>query len=377
MSAPTTPAVEHPIEQAIQATPQELGHKVFVGNLPFDATGESIKDIFGKVGECTDAQIIHRGTRSLGYGFVTYSSEADAVKAVSQLDKTEFNGRQVNVELAKPMPAANGSAAARAPRRAAKKAAELAATSETAQEGVEGEEGQAPKRKARKARKLRGPRAPRADDETEEAGDAPVSAAADQLANVNLNEDGTPVEGSSSTRTRKPRNRKNRKGKAAAGAVVEGAEEGAPPALGAAAPAAEKKPRAPRRRGPPAGAESKTLLFVGNLAFSVTNESLAAAFEGLNVKSAVVVTRKFGQSAGRSKGFAFVDFATEEDQKKALEQYQGKEVDGRPLSLKVAVQGEEGVEGAKKSEEEDAATAAAKAAQKQQNDEAEASIVAS
>lgn len=84
---------------------------------------------------------------------MTYVNEDDAVKAVSQLDKTEISGRQVNVEVAKPAPA-GGSAAARAPRRAAKKAADFASTGETAQEGVAGEEGvdgAAAPRKARKA----------------------------------------------------------------------------------------------------------------------------------------------------------------------------------------------------------------------------------
>ncbi|GAA6001376.1 hypothetical protein JCM10207_006633 [Rhodosporidiobolus poonsookiae] len=356
-------APAHPINEALQATPQELGHKVFVGNLPFDATSESLKEVFEG---CSDAQIIHRGTRSLGYGFVTYESEDAAAAAVSKLDKSEIAGRQVNVEIAKPMPA-NGSAVARAPRRAAKKAAELAATRETAQEGFAGEEGAEPTKKARKPRKPRGPRAPRVDDETEEAGDAPVSAAADQLANTHLEDGAAPA------KTRKPRARKGRKGKAAApaeGAALDG-EPGAPPAL--AAPAAAAKPRAPRRRGPPAGAESKTLLFVGNLAFSVTNESLAAAFEGCQVKSATVVVRKFGQSAGRSKGFAFVDFATNEDQQKALGEFQGKELDGRPLSLKVAIQPQEGDEAG----EGDKADKAVAAAQDGDDNEPEASIVAS
>lgn len=47
--------------------------------------------------------------------------------------------------------------------------------------------------------------------------------------------------------------------------------------------------------------------------------------------------RRFG--ARRSKGFGFVDFAGEEEQQKALETLQGKEWKGRPLSLKVAIQG--------------------------------------
>ncbi|BGP16480.1 hypothetical protein JCM10213_007914 [Rhodosporidiobolus nylandii] len=370
VDTPTPAQGDAPIAQAIQADAQDIGHKVFVGNLPFGATGESIKEIFGKVGEVTDAQIIHRGTRSLGYGFVTYTSEEDATKAVSQLDKTEINGRQVNVEVAKPMPT-NGGAAARAPRKAAKKAAEFAATKETAQEAQEGEQAeggeQAPKKKARKARKPRGPRTARVDDETEEAGDAPnaVSDAADQLANTHLDGEGA------APRTRKPRARKPRKGKAAAPA----AEGESLAQEGSSVPAATApKPRQPRRRGPPAGSESKTLLFVGNLSFSVTNESLAAAFEGCSVKSATVVTRKFGQSAGRSKGFAFVDFSSPEDQKKALEQYQGKDLDGRPLSLKVAIEPEAAGEGEK------AAAADKQAARKDEKkdvEDPEASIVAS
>lgn len=126
-------------------------NQVFVGNLPFSVNDDSIKDIFAKVGPVTDAQIIHRGTRSLGYGFVTYTNEADAAAAVSQLDKTEISGRQVNVEVAKPMPAPGAVAA-----RAAHKATQVKATRDTANEaqqgadqGVDGEGAVKPK-KARK-----------------------------------------------------------------------------------------------------------------------------------------------------------------------------------------------------------------------------------
>ncbi|POY74685.1 hypothetical protein BMF94_2447 [Rhodotorula taiwanensis] len=394
-AAPTSSS--HPIDQAIQATPQELGHKVFVGNLPFSVTGDSIKEVFAKVGNVTDAQIIHRGTRSLGYGFVTFTSESDAAAAVSQLDKSEIAGRQVNVEVAKPMPTAgaNGAAgaAASAPRRAAKKAAQMAATKQTAQEAStsEGEGAAGGAKKARKARKPRGPRVARADDETEEAGDAPVSNtavsdAADALAGVSIS-DKQPR-----TSKRKPRARKDRSKSAAAtgadGEVIPGAETGEPPALGARQPAASTSTATRTRRGPPStGVESSTLVFVGNLNFNVTNASLKEAFEPeCKVKSAVVVVRKFGQSAGRSKGFAFVDFESNEDQKRALDQFQGKELDGRPMSIKVAIQPEEGHEAAEanKKAEKAAAAAAAKdssepaeqAAPVQQRTEGDAVIVA-
>lgn len=52
----------------------------------------------------TFIQLIKRGTRSLGYGFVTYETEAEAQKAVTMLNKKEIDGREINVEGAKPQP---------------------------------------------------------------------------------------------------------------------------------------------------------------------------------------------------------------------------------------------------------------------------------
>jgi hypothetical protein len=96
------------------------------------------------------------------------------------------------------------------------------------------------------------------------------------------------------------------------------------------------------RRGPPTGEPSKTLLFVANLPFSIDDDKLAALFSGLKVVSSRVIVKKFGASEGRSKGFGFVDFENEEDQKKALSTIQGKEVEGRAIELKVAIANAEG-----------------------------------
>lgn len=48
------------------------------------------------------AQVILRGTRSAGYGFVALATSEAAQKAVEALDKKELDGRQVIVEVAKP-----------------------------------------------------------------------------------------------------------------------------------------------------------------------------------------------------------------------------------------------------------------------------------
>lgn len=117
-------------------------------------------------------------------------------------------------------------------------------------------------------------------------------------------------------------------------------------ALEAAAPAPRKprvrKPRAPRPSRAvgedPAGEPSKTTLFVANLGFSVDDDTLSALFSeaGINVVSARVVRRRWG-TPRRSKGYGFVDVGTEEEQAKAIEAVQGKEVGGRAIAVKIAV----------------------------------------
>lgn len=80
------------------------------------------------------------------------------------------------------------------------------------------------------------------------------------------------------------------------------------------------------------------MLFVANLGFNIDEDGLSALFTeaGINVVSARVVRRKFGQPR-RSKGYGFVDVGNEEEQKKAIEAIQGKEVGGRAIAVKIAV----------------------------------------
>jgi len=76
--------------------------KVFVGNLAFSTKEPELAAAFGEAGKVIGANIITRGPRSLGYGFVEMDSEDDAKKAVELMNKKELNGRQINVEIAKP-----------------------------------------------------------------------------------------------------------------------------------------------------------------------------------------------------------------------------------------------------------------------------------
>ena len=77
-----------------------------------------------------------------------------------------------------------------------------------------------------------------------------------------------------------------------------------------------------------------TNLFVGNLTYSTTNADLESLFaEHGEVKSAQVITDR---ETGRSRGFGFVEMTTPESAKAATEALNGKDVDGRALTVNEA-----------------------------------------
>ena len=81
-------------------------------------------------------------------------------------------------------------------------------------------------------------------------------------------------------------------------------------------------------------------LYVGNLAFSITSESLKKAFEEFGeITEAIVLDDKF---SGRSKGFGFVTFSDDEAGKKAIAAMNEKELEGRPLRVDESKPREEG-----------------------------------
>lgn len=77
--------------------------KLFVGNLSFRTTEDTLRETFGRYGEVVDAKIItDRETgKSRGFGFVTMNSRAAGDGAIAGLDRTEVDGRSIGVEEAK------------------------------------------------------------------------------------------------------------------------------------------------------------------------------------------------------------------------------------------------------------------------------------
>tara|TARA_B100001939_G_scaffold348043_1_gene372142 strand:- start:27939 stop:28193 length:255 start_codon:yes stop_codon:yes gene_type:complete len=78
--------------------------KLFVGNISFDATQESFKQLFAAYGEVESANIVmDRETgRSRGFGFVEMPNKKEAIAAISALSDTELHGRQIVVNEARP-----------------------------------------------------------------------------------------------------------------------------------------------------------------------------------------------------------------------------------------------------------------------------------
>ena len=83
-----------------------MSTKLYVGNLPYTAKEESLKEHFSSAGSVASVKIIiDRETgRSKGFGFVEMDSDDGAQSAVSQLDGQEFEGRSLRVSEAKPQP---------------------------------------------------------------------------------------------------------------------------------------------------------------------------------------------------------------------------------------------------------------------------------
>ena len=77
-----------------------------------------------------------------------------------------------------------------------------------------------------------------------------------------------------------------------------------------------------------------TRLFVGNLSFNTTENDLHDAFAAHG--SVVEANLMLDRMSGRSRGFAFVTYASLEEAQKAIEAMHGKELDGRALTVNIA-----------------------------------------
>ncbi|SFK25790.1 RNA recognition motif. (a.k.a. RRM, RBD, or RNP domain) [Porphyromonadaceae bacterium KH3CP3RA] len=77
---------------------------IYVSNLNFNTTSESLQELFAAYGEVTSAKIItDRDTdRSRGFGFVEMSDDTEGQNAIAGLNDTDFEGKTIVVNVARP-----------------------------------------------------------------------------------------------------------------------------------------------------------------------------------------------------------------------------------------------------------------------------------
>ncbi len=77
---------------------------IYVSNLNFSTTSESLQELFAAYGEVESARIItDRETgRSRGFGFVEMPNDTEGQNAISELNETDFEGKTISVNVARP-----------------------------------------------------------------------------------------------------------------------------------------------------------------------------------------------------------------------------------------------------------------------------------
>jgi RNA recognition motif-containing protein len=81
-----------------------MSKKLYVGNLPFSATDESLMQTFSECGSVQSAKVImdRDSGRSKGFAFVEFSTDSEAASAIDRFNGSQMDGRAMNVSEAKP-----------------------------------------------------------------------------------------------------------------------------------------------------------------------------------------------------------------------------------------------------------------------------------
>ncbi|KAG9257342.1 uncharacterized protein F5Z01DRAFT_382020 [Emericellopsis atlantica] len=267
------------------------GRRLYIGNLAYATTEEELKGFFKSyLVESVSIPKNPRTDRPVGYAFVDLSTPTEAERAIEELSGKEILERKVSVQLA------------RKPEAAAEKAAEAPEAA-----GGEGTRRRASGRGRGRGRNGRGGRSARAGEEKK-----------DETA----------------------------EGAAAAGPTGVVATDAPPAATNEAAANAQQRQR--RERGPPAdGVPSKTKVMVANLPYDLTEEQLINLFKDYQPTSAKIALRPIPRfmikklqargEARKGRGFGFVTLASEELQQKAVAEMNAKDIEGREIAVKVAI----------------------------------------
>ena len=81
-----------------------MGRRLYVGNLPYSATEDQLTELFSRAGKVDSVRVMRDMAtgRARGFAFVEMGSDADAQKAIDQFNNTDFGGRNLTVNEARP-----------------------------------------------------------------------------------------------------------------------------------------------------------------------------------------------------------------------------------------------------------------------------------
>jgi len=81
-----------------------MTNKIYIGNLPYRATEDDLRQIFSQAGTVVSVRIVSDANtgRSKGFGFIEMETDDMAKKAIDQFNGTDFQGRSLRVAEARP-----------------------------------------------------------------------------------------------------------------------------------------------------------------------------------------------------------------------------------------------------------------------------------
>ncbi len=81
-----------------------MGNKLYVGNLGYDVSDKALEQLFAQYGSVQSAKVItdRESGRSKGFGFVEMGNDSEAQGAIQALNGTEYGGRKLTVNEARP-----------------------------------------------------------------------------------------------------------------------------------------------------------------------------------------------------------------------------------------------------------------------------------
>lgn len=299
------------------------GRRLYIGNLAYATTEGELKEFFKDfLVESTSIPTNPRTGRPVGYAFVDLSTPSEAERAINELSGKEILQRKVSVQLARKHEPAGDKG-------------EGTTSGGEAGSGGEGEGrrygGRGRYRGRGRGGRFRGGRFQRNNrnrqtENTDNAQNGGAEGTTNETTNEPTNVPGQVTPLMEKTNEAQPAEDRN-----------QGTTSGKPRGLGQR-----------RQRGPPEdGIESKTKVMVANLPYDLHEDKLKELFKDYEPVAAKIALRPIPRFMVRKlqarneprkgRGFGFVTLSTEEMQQKAISEMNGKEIEGREIAVKVAI----------------------------------------